>query len=211
MRGSRLPRSSETQQPVRPQRTQQVSATAVPLVRIEEVGAVLDHGALRPEPAGRRGETGLTQVGTGQPLRRELPPSERCVSNPRHQLAVTTVMVVIVLASPAWSKSVGARGYSSVRHTLGTKRSEERLQYRVGCPCSFRARCVPWRQARGRRRDQARGGMGDARLREVLGDVRPVSGPYEVGRGTDRQRQKPTASELVRAVGFCCLAGQRDS
>lgn len=25
-----------------------------------------------------------------------------------------------------------------------------------------------------------------------------------------RKRQKPTASELVRAVGFFCLAGQRD-
>lgn len=37
-----------------------------------------------------------------------LPLAERCVSNPRQQLAVITVIVVIVLASPTWAKIVGA-------------------------------------------------------------------------------------------------------
>lgn len=34
--------------------------------------------------------------------------AERCVSNPRQQLAVITVIVVIVLASPTWAEIVGA-------------------------------------------------------------------------------------------------------
>ncbi|CAL9302731.1 hypothetical protein SUDANB135_03533 [Streptomyces sp. SudanB135_2055] len=37
-----------------------------------------------------------------------LPLAERCVSNPRHQLLVITVIVVILLASPAWARTVGA-------------------------------------------------------------------------------------------------------
>ncbi|MEH0445275.1 hypothetical protein QA811_16860 [Streptomyces sp. B21-102] len=37
-----------------------------------------------------------------------LPLAERCVSNPRQRLAVITVIVVIVLASPTWTKVVGA-------------------------------------------------------------------------------------------------------
>lgn len=37
-----------------------------------------------------------------------LPLAERCVSNPRQHLAVITVIVVIVLASPTWARIVGA-------------------------------------------------------------------------------------------------------
>ncbi|CQR62880.1 hypothetical protein [Streptomyces leeuwenhoekii] len=37
-----------------------------------------------------------------------LPLAERCVSNPRQQLAVITIVVVVVLASPMWAKIVGA-------------------------------------------------------------------------------------------------------
>lgn len=37
-----------------------------------------------------------------------LPLAERCVSNPRQQLAVITVIVVVVLASPTWAEIVGA-------------------------------------------------------------------------------------------------------
>lgn len=36
-----------------------------------------------------------------------LPLAEHCVSNPRQQLAVITVIVVIVLASPTWAAIVG--------------------------------------------------------------------------------------------------------
>lgn len=34
--------------------------------------------------------------------------TERCVSNPRQRLAVITIIVLIVLVSPAWAKAVGA-------------------------------------------------------------------------------------------------------
>lgn len=37
-----------------------------------------------------------------------LPLAERCVSNPRQQLAVITVIVLVVLASPTWAEIVGA-------------------------------------------------------------------------------------------------------
>lgn len=37
-----------------------------------------------------------------------LPLAEGCVSNPRQQLAVITVIVVVVLASPTWAEIVGA-------------------------------------------------------------------------------------------------------
>jgi hypothetical protein len=37
-----------------------------------------------------------------------LPLAEGCVSNPRQQLAAITVIVVVVLASPAWAEIVGA-------------------------------------------------------------------------------------------------------
>ncbi|MEU0231052.1 MULTISPECIES: hypothetical protein [unclassified Streptomyces] len=34
--------------------------------------------------------------------------AERCVSNPRRQLAAITVIVVIMLFSPSWAEVVGA-------------------------------------------------------------------------------------------------------
>lgn len=37
-----------------------------------------------------------------------LPLVERCVSNPRRQLLVITVIVVILFASPSWARIVGA-------------------------------------------------------------------------------------------------------
>lgn len=37
-----------------------------------------------------------------------LPLVTHCVSNPRQQLALITIIVVIVLASPTWTQIVGA-------------------------------------------------------------------------------------------------------
>lgn len=65
------------------QRNAANGTTAAPVVRIEEVGAVLDRGALKPDRRGATGESGLAWVSTGRPLGHESPPAERCVSNPR--------------------------------------------------------------------------------------------------------------------------------
>lgn len=37
-----------------------------------------------------------------------LPIVERCVSNPRQQLTVITIIVVVVLASPMWAEIIAA-------------------------------------------------------------------------------------------------------
>lgn len=59
-----------------------------------------------------------------------LPLAERCVSNPRQRLAVITVIVVIVLASPTWAKIVGAYADAAAFLALCLAASRTAAKYR---------------------------------------------------------------------------------
>lgn len=59
-----------------------------------------------------------------------LPLAERCVSNPHHQLAMITVIVVIVLVSPSWAKIVGAYADAGALLALVIAASSTAAKYR---------------------------------------------------------------------------------
>ncbi len=59
-----------------------------------------------------------------------LPPSEHCVSNPRRRLAVITVIILIVLASPTCAKVVGAYSDTVAVYALCLAASGTAARYR---------------------------------------------------------------------------------
>lgn len=59
-----------------------------------------------------------------------LPLAEQCVSNPRPQLIVITVIVVIVLVSPTWAEVVGAYADAGAFLTLFLAASCTAARYR---------------------------------------------------------------------------------